>query len=268
MPQAPEKLNYFESLVQVIKDLRGPDGCPWDREQTHLTLTPYALEETCEMIEALESQNDDHICEELGDVLFQVVLHAQLAEERKSFSIQDVIEGINSKIVRRHPHVFSNTSVADSAEVLKNWEQIKKSEKRNKPEKNLLFDIPPAVPALQTSHKIGEKTKKYKFDWNETQEVLAQLKSEITELEEAMSSESPPQLERLQHELGDVLFSASQLGRHLNLEPETCLRNANRRFISRFMRMVQDAGTIERFTELSQSDKEKLWTRAKQDEHA
>ena len=123
MPHPPKTLNHFDSLVQVIRDLRGPDGCPWDQEQTHQTLTPYAIEETFEMVEAIESGDDSHMCEELGDVLFQVVLHAQLAEERKAFNMSDVVNSITSKIVRRHPHVFSDTRVQNSEEVLKNWLQ-------------------------------------------------------------------------------------------------------------------------------------------------
>lgn len=262
MPQPPETLNTFEAICQVIRDLRGPEGCPWDKEQTHTTLTPYAIEEMHELAEAIESGNDAHMCEELGDVLFQVVLHAQLAQERNAFTIADVIESIVSKIVRRHPHVFSEVKVSDSEEVLVNWEEIKKAEKKNKPAKSGYFDIPPSLPALQSAHKIGEKTEKYKFDWEQSSQVLAQLKSEILELEQAMQQNDDPA--HIRHELGDVLFSAAQLGRHLNEEPESALREANRRFISRFEKMVAKAGDSEKFTALSPMEKEKLWQFVKQ----
>lgn len=260
MPQAPKTLNTFTSLIQIIKDLRGPEGCPWDKEQTHISLTPYAIEEMYEMVEAIESGDNEHMCEELGDVLFQVVLHAAIAEERGAFNIFDVIESISSKIVRRHPHVFSDVKVENAAEVIKNWEEIKKQEKKNKPKKKDYFNLPKGLPSLQSSHKIGEKTEQYKFDWATSKEVLAQLKAEITELEEAMEQKNT---DHIKHEIGDVLFSTAQLARHLNSEPEADLREANRRFIKRFEKMLESK-TIEEFTQLSTTDKENLWKFAKQ----
>lgn len=263
MPQPPKTLNEFDSLVQVLRDLRGPGGCPWDQEQTHLTLTPYLIEEVYEAVEALESEIDQDICEELGDVLFQVVLHAQLANERKAFNISDVIEGIVSKIVRRHPHVFSDTKVSTSEEVLKNWEEIKRLEKKDKPQKPQTFSVPAELPALQTAGKIGAKTKKYKFDWNEVTEVLAQLKAEIAELEEAMQDRSADRAAKLKHEMGDVLFSAAQVARHLDVEPETSLRAANTRFTGRFEKMLELCGGLEKFVSLDSSEKELLWKKVK-----
>lgn len=261
MPQAPKTLNHFESLLQVIKDLRGPDGCPWDQEQTHNTLTPYAIEEVHEMVEAIESGDNAHICEELGDVLFQVVLHAAIAEERGVFNIKDVIESIASKVIRRHPHVFSDVKVTGSAEVIKNWEEIKALEKRNKLAKNELFDVPQSMPSLQRAHKIGEKTENYKFDWSDASQVLAQLKSEVLELEHAISEKN---LNHIKHEIGDVLFSTAQLARHLNTEPESDLREANRRFIKRFEKMISYTKSLAEFIALTSSEKEKLWALAKQ----
>ena len=260
MPQAPKTLNQFDSLVQVLKDLRGPDGCPWDKEQNHQTLTPYAIEEVHEMVEAIESGVDADMQEELGDVLFQVVLHAQIANERQAFNIQDVIEGIVSKIVRRHPHVFSNTQVKDAGEVMQNWETIKQEEKKNKPKTKPVLDVPPSLPALQRSHKIGEKTEKYKFDWTEVEAVVQQLKSEIAELEEAMAEKNS---EHIQHEMGDVLFSAAQVARHLNVEPESSLRQANNRFTKRFEAMIKKTSGVESFTSLPSEEKEKLWKQVK-----
>lgn len=262
MPQAPKTLNQFDSLVQVLKDLRGPEGCPWDKEQSHQTLTPYAVEEVHEMVEAIESGIDADMQEELGDVLFQVVLHAQIASERQAFNIQDVIEGIVTKIVRRHPHVFANTQVKDSSEVMQNWDAIKQEEKKNKPKSKPILDVPPSLPALQRSHKIGEKTEKYKFDWSEVQSVLQQLKSEITELEEAIVQKNT---EHIQHEMGDVLFSAAQVSRHLNVEPESSLRQANNRFSKRFEAMIKKTSSVEAFTALPSAEKEKLWKQVKRE---
>ena len=262
MPEAPKTLNTFEALIQVISSLRGPGGCPWDQEQTHKSLAPYAIEEVFEMTEAIESGDDTHMCEELGDVLFQVILHASMADERKAFNIFDVIEGINSKVVRRHPHVFSNMQVNGSAEVLKNWDEIKRQEKLNSKIKSVkTIDVPVAMPALQRAHKIGEKTKKLKFDWQEAQQVLKQLKAEIQELEEAIEQTNP---EEIQHEMGDVLFSAAQLSRHLEVEPEAALRETNRRFLARFEKMLE-LGKVnaQQFVELSSDNKEQLWAQAK-----
>jgi tetrapyrrole methylase family protein / MazG family protein len=262
MPQAPRTLNQFDSLVQVLKDLRGPDGCPWDKEQNHQTLTPYAIEEVHEMVEAIESGVDADMQEELGDVLFQVVLHAQIANERQAFNIQDVIESIVSKIVRRHPHVFSNTQVKNAGEVMQNWEAIKQEEKKNKPKNKPVLDVPPSMPALQRSHKIGEKTEKYKFDWTEVKSVIQKLKSEIIELEEAIEQKNS---DHIQHEMGDVLFSAAQVSRHLNLEPESSLRQANNRFSKRFEAMIKKTSGLEGFTNLPSEEKEKLWKQVKRE---
>jgi tetrapyrrole methylase family protein / MazG family protein len=266
MPEAPKTLNTFESMIQVISSLRGPGGCPWDQEQTHQTLSPYAIEEVFELVEAIEGQNDAHICEELGDVLFQVVLHASMGEERKAFNIQDVIESINSKVVRRHPHVFSDTKVSGTADVLKNWDEIKKQEKKNSVQTaKKTIDVPVGMPALQRAFKIGEKTKKLQFDWTYTSEVLNQLKSEIAELEEAMQeSVSPESFANMQHEMGDILFSAAQLSRHLEIEPESCLREANRRFLNRFETMlsIKPLSTAE-FVALTREQKEDLWKQVK-----
>lgn len=266
MPIPPKNLNEFSSLVQLITDLRGPEGCPWDKEQTHQTLTPYAIEETFEMVEALESGNDQDMCEELGDVLFQVVLHAELARERKAFEIQDVIKSISEKLVRRHPHVFANTPVSGMDEIFKNWDLIKAEEKKNKKQKTNTFNIPKGLPALQAADKIGEKTAKIQFDWTEIKDVLKQLKSEISELEDVIENHESNH-EKLAHEMGDVLFSAAQVSRHLQLEPESVLRSANQRFTKRFEFMLSKCqNDMDVFKNLPPDDKEKLWKLAKEDE--
>lgn len=263
MPTPPKNLNEFSSLLQLMRDLRGPGGCPWDKEQTHLSLAPYAIEETFEMVEALEKQDDPEFCEELGDVLFQVVLHAQLATERNAFTITDVIQAISEKLVRRHPHVFSEVSVSGTEEVIKNWDNIKAKEKAGKIKP--VFSLPKGLPALPTAEKIGTKTEKLKFDWAEAKQVLAQLKSEIAELEEEMNK-TEQNTESLDHEMGDVLFSAAQLARHLKLNAESSLRRANLRFQKRFNYMLSFCeDDAEKFTALSSDRKEQLWARAKKE---
>lgn len=261
MPIPPKNLNEFSSLLQLMRDLRGPDGCPWDKEQTHLSLAPYAIEETFEMVEALEKQDDAEFCEELGDVLFQVVLHAQLATERKAFDIYDVINSIGEKLVRRHPHVFSETKVSGSDEVIKNWNEIKAKEKNGKIKP--VFSIPKGLPALPTAEKIGSKTEKMKFDWNNAHQVLAQLKSEIAELEIEMNRTEIDN-GSLDHEMGDVLFSAAQLARHLKLDAESSLRRTNLRFQKRFNAMLAECdNNVDKFTALSSEQKEELWKKIK-----
>lgn len=246
-----------------MRDLRGPDGCPWDKEQTHLSLAPYAIEETFEMVEALEKQDDAEFCEELGDVLFQVVLHAQLASERKAFDIHDVIKNIGEKLVRRHPHVFSEVKVSGADEVIKNWNDIKAKEKLGKVKP--VFSIPKGLPALPTAEKIGSKTEKLKFDWNNARQVLAQLKSEIAELEIEMNRAEQDN-GSLDHEMGDVLFTAAQLARHLNLDAESSLRRTNLRFQKRFNAMLGYCdNNIEKFTALAPEQKEELWKKVKKD---
>ncbi len=177
--------------MQIVRSLRGPGGCPWDKEQTHQTLAPYAIEEVYEFVEAIESKNDELVKDELGDVLFQVALHAALAEERDAFKIQDVIHNINEKLVRRHPHVFSGQSVSGIDEVWKNWEEIKKNEKKNSPKKSLgPFDFPNTLPALQRAHKIGVKSQKLKFDWSSSDQVLKKVWEEINELQDAKNNQN------------------------------------------------------------------------------
>lgn len=262
MPQPPDNLNLFESLMQIVRSLRGPDGCPWDKEQTHQTLTPYAIEEVYEFVDAVETGNDVLIKDELGDVLFQVALHAALAEERNAFEIKDVIKNINEKLVRRHPHVFSNTEVSGIDEVWKNWEEIKRNEKKNSPKKSQgPFDFPNHLPALQRSHKIGVKSQKLKFDWPNSDEVLKKVFEEFNELHVEAKNKDHAAME---DEFGDVLFSLAQWARHRNIEPEQALRKANKKFETRFNTMM---AIVEKENKnwdvLTDDEKEEFWSKAK-----
>lgn len=267
MAQIPSNLRQIESLVEIVKSLRGPDGCPWDKEQNHQSLTQYAIEETHELVEALElpetPSKDEKIKEELGDVLFQVVLHAQLASERGAFSLNDVIATISEKLVRRHPHVFADVKVADSEEVIRNWENIKKQEKVSNPsEEQTAYALNvPALPALQRAYKIGKRTERMQFDWDDAEGVMLKVEEEFEELREAIEEGSD---KAISHELGDVLFSLAQLGRHLDMEPEQILRRANQRFEGRFNKMVEIAGSENKdWGALTLEEKEAYWQKAK-----
>ncbi|MGZ3772629.1 MAG: nucleoside triphosphate pyrophosphohydrolase [Pseudobdellovibrionaceae bacterium] len=267
MAQIPSNLRQIESLVEIVKCLRGPDGCPWDKEQTHESLTQYAIEETHELVEALELKNDpskdEKIKEELGDVLFQVILHAQLATERGAFTFEDIVANISEKLIRRHPHVFAGVKVANSEEVIRNWEAIKKSEKFSSSSQNQsAFDLNvPPLPALQRAYKIGKRTEKMQFDWDDAEGVMLKVEEEFDELREAIEEGSD---KAISHELGDVLFSLAQLGRHLNLEPEHVLRRANQRFEGRFKKMIEVATAENKdWASLTLNEKEEFWQKAK-----
>lgn len=267
MPQVPKNYRNFEALRQIVEDLRGPDGCPWDKEQTHETLTRYAIEEVFELVETLDQKDFVRMKDELGDVLFQVLLHAQLASEEKKFDVHDVIENLGQKMVRRHPHVFGDVKVSGSADVLKNWAEIKAEENSGKPKP--MFDFPEKMPALQSAVKIGEKTAKIKFDWDHWQDVLAKVDEEILEMKNELedsyaSMKSEAGHKALEHEIGDVLFSVAQLARHCKIDPEQALRKTNARFIKRFDKMqtlLKDAGM--NWDEVPAEEKEKFWQRAK-----
>jgi tetrapyrrole methylase family protein/MazG family protein len=265
MSKIPSNLRHIESLVEIVSQLRGPEGCPWDKEQTHESLTQYAIEETHELVEVLElpegKSKDEKIKEELGDVLFQVILHTQLASERGAFTLEDVIAGISEKLVRRHPHVFGDVKVEDSLEVVRNWEQIKKEEAAKKESTSpFALNVPP-LPALQRAYKIGKRTEKLQFDWDDAEGVMLKVDEEFAELREALDEGSDTEIH---HELGDVLFSLAQLGRHLDMEPEQVLRKANLRFENRFNKMIEFVSADgKNFDKLALPDKEAYWQKAK-----
>ena len=245
-------MSKFNELVKIVEKLRGPDGCPWDKAQTHKTLTPYAVEEAHELEEAIENNDTENMKEELGDLLFQSVLHAEIAKQQGNFDIEDVIEHLNNKMVSRHPHVFSDTEVKDAEEVVKNWEDIKAQEKESDP-----FEIPKSFPALLRSHKIGKRSKKVDFDWETPEQVLGEVTNEFGELKEALNSKDKDHIEE---EIGDLLFTISQLARHLDLDAEKALRLSNNKFVSRFRKMQELRPD---FDQLSRGEKEKLWSEAK-----
>lgn len=269
MVKPPENLETFASFVKIVEALRGPDGCPWDKEQTHRSLVPFAIEETFELADAIESGDDQETVGELGDVLLQVVLHAEIARQDGRYSIDDVIRGISEKMVRRHTHVFAEVKVDSSKDVLKNWAEIKAKEKAGKPKaKN--FELPSALPALQRAHKIGDKTQRAGFDWPDAKGVFEKVDEEMLELKLEFAKISPTSAisndlkTKLEHELGDVLFSVAQLARHLNIDAEQALRTTNARFEKRYFHMrnhVEESGRD--WAHLTDTDKENAWQATK-----
>lgn len=258
----------FSDFVTIIQTLRGPNGCPWDKQQTHSTLTRYAIEEVYELCEAIENHDDQALRDELGDLLLQVVLHAVIAEQRGAFTIGDVVRAIAEKMWRRHPHVFGDGKAHTASEVSANWQKIKAQEKSNnaKGSENYPFQLPKELPALLYSHKIGEKSRQVKFDWKHVKDVLAKVEEEWAETKAAIANESP---QRQQAEIGDLLFSVAQLARHLGFDAEQSLRQTNQRFEKRYQSMMSLAKQQgQDFTQLTEPELEELWQKAKALERA
>lgn len=264
-PLPPEhRPKDFYSLVGVMARLRAPGGCPWDREQTHETLKRYFIEETYEVLEAIDSQNPDALCEELGDALLQVVFHAQLAREEGLFTIDDVTRCVVEKLVRRHPHVFGTTEVANSAEVLRNWERIKRTEKGpSEQPSSVLEGIPKGLPALMYAMELSKRVVKVGFDWPSLPNVLAKVDEEWQELKSALEAAEPDR-EHVEAELGDLLFTLVQVARKLGLDAEQALRGMLRRFEARFRYMERRALEMGRPLEsMDIHELDALWEEAK-----
>lgn len=223
-------------LIAIVDHLRSPEGCPWDRAQTVNSLRPYLLEECHELLAAIDDGQPEQIAEELGDLLLQVVFIAQLHSESALFDLDMAAEAICRKMIRRHPHVFADAPTSGMQELDAQWHTIKRSETK-KPAASLLSGIPASMPALHRAQKIGEKVARTGFDWQEAAEVLDKLNEEIAELEDAVHSENPQEIEA---ELGDILFSAVNLARHLAIDAETALHKTNTRFSRRFQ-YIEDA---------------------------
>jgi tetrapyrrole methylase family protein/MazG family protein len=246
----------FEKLKAIIAELRGPDGCPWDREQTHKTLKPYLIEECYEVLKAIEEEEDKKLCGEMGDLLLQIMLHAQIADEEGEFTIEDVIESLNEKLIKRHPHVFGDIKVQNSAEVTQNWEVIKQEERGK--EESLLGSVPEKMPALSYSQSIQRRVAAVGFDWKEPEDILEKLTEEVKELLEADSHE-----EKIR-ELGDLMFTLVNIGRRLDVNMEMALREANKRFYKRYSYMEEECR--EKGIELKNlkfEEQNELWEEAK-----
>ena len=246
----------FQELVDVIAKLRAPDGCPWDREQTHKTLKPNMLEEAYEAVDAMESGDMKHLKEELGDVLLQVVLHAQIAKEEGQFNIEDVAKGIKEKIIHRHPHVFGDVKVNSSADVMDNWDKLKQEEKKHR--KSVMDGISKSQSALMRAQKISKKAVKTGFEWPDENSLYECIFSEFDEFKEAEANRDKEQMEE---EFGDILFAVVNLARWNKIDAEQALLKANKKFMARFRKMEELAEKP--LTEYSFEEYDKLWRKAK-----
>jgi len=216
----------FDTLEKIVARLRAPDGCPWDKAQTHASIKPYLIEEAYEVLQSLDEENTDKLCEELGDLLLQIMLHAQMAAESGEFTIRDVIKGISTKLIRRHPHVFGKSKAANAEEVALEWEELKQSERKKGD--SLLSSVPRGLPALSYSHSIQRRAAGIGFDWKEFQGILDKLVEELGELKRVANRKQKV------HEFGDVLFALVNAARWEGVDLEEALRLANERFCRRF----------------------------------
>jgi MazG family protein len=259
----------FVRLVEIMAALRSPNGCPWDREQTIDTLKPFVLEETYEVIEAIDRHDHVALCEELGDFVFEAVFLAQLEAEAGHFTIADSLQSIADKLVRRHPHVFARepdeAPLESAGQVRARWEEMKAQERgdRDRP-KTLLGGVPSTLPSLLRAHQIGMRAASVGFDWTRAGEVVDKIQEEVDELREVAGADTPTDPDRAEEEMGDLLFAIANLSRKLGIEPETALRKANEKFTARFTSMEQAIATSGRVMRtMTLEELEREWQRAK-----
>jgi tetrapyrrole methylase family protein / MazG family protein len=259
MSRASESI---ENLVSIMARLRGPDGCPWDREQTLKTLRPYLLEETYEVLEAIDAGDPREHCEELGDLFLQIVFQARLAEEQSQFDLADVADAISGKLISRHPHVFGDTQVKDAQGVLHQWAALKRREKEAKGGgQSVLEGVPREMPALARAERLTEKASRVGFDWPEPEGARRKIEEELAELDEALASGDRQAME---DEVGDVLFAVANLARKLSIPPEEALRRTLWRFVERFQLVEEElARRGVRHGEATLAEMDELWGRAK-----
>ena len=250
------KAGDFNTLVQIIARLRGPQGCPWDREQTHSSIKGNLVEEAFEALEAIDEEDMGKLCEELGDLLMQIVLHAQMASEEKQFDISDVVRQINEKLIRRHPHVFGDAKAADAKQVIAKWEELKREE--GKGGESTLDGVPKGMPSLAYSQAIQRRAARVGFDWEDVEGIIEKLAEEVAELKAATEHQ-----QRVR-EFGDLLFTLANIARRLDIDLEVALRQANERFYRRFSYMEQlcrERGIA--LESLSLEEQDALWEEAK-----
>ncbi|MGC6471805.1 MAG: nucleoside triphosphate pyrophosphohydrolase [Parvibaculales bacterium] len=259
-----KKGQNIEALLNIMAALRTPEtGCPWDLEQDFKSIAPYTLEEAYEVTDAIEREDMDDLKDELGDLLLQVVFHARMAEEQGLFSFEDVVDAISTKMIRRHPHVFSDADANTATEVKQSWEAIKQAEKaeKGKLSTSLLGDVPTTLPGLTRAVKLQKRAAKIGFDWQQAEPIFDKLTEELEELKVAIAAEDQDNVEE---EYGDMLFVMANLARHLNLDPETAIRRGNRKFVSRFSWMEEEAkvNSLD-LNAMTLEELESLWQAAK-----
>ncbi|NTW65746.1 MAG: nucleoside triphosphate pyrophosphohydrolase [Nitrospirae bacterium] len=253
--------NPFQRLVELMATLRGPDGCPWDRKQTPESLKPFLVEECYEVVDAIEEGSPAEVRDELGDLLFQIIFHARIAEEAGQFTINDVITAIHEKMTRRHPHVFGDDKLSTDKEVLSNWEEIKRREKGHEDRKSILEGVPKELPSLLRAHRLQERAARIGFDWAHLNEALPKLDEEITEFKESLRSEDAGKIEE---ELGDVFFMLVNISRFLGVNPEDALRKTISKFIHRFRYIEEHAEQAGRsLNDMTIDEMERLWQESK-----
>ncbi|NPA93950.1 MAG: nucleoside triphosphate pyrophosphohydrolase [Thermodesulfobacteria bacterium] len=252
------ELQEFYELIKVLKRLRAPDGCPWDREQTPQTIKKYMLEEAYELYEAIDNEEDQEVKEELGDLLFLLLFLADLYEEKGAFTLGDALLNIKEKMIRRHPHIFGDVKVNGSKDVVANWQAIKGKEQEEKgKKKSTLGNLPLALPALQRAFRLGERASRVGFDWDRAEDVFDKLREEISELEGALEAKDKAQIE---DELGDILFTVANLSRKLDVNPEDALKKALGKFVKRFHRMEEQIENEGRdMSQMSIDELESYW---------
>ena len=259
MSGRPNITDDFAKLCEIVAKLRAPDGCPWDREQTNQSLLPALIEEAYEAAEAARSQDDAHFREELGDLLLLVVMHAQIARETGRFNIENVINEVSDKLIRRHPHVFGTSEARDASAVLKQWEAIKREEKN--PDAHYLANLPKALPALVRAQKAQSKAARMNFDWTAVNDVMAKVEEEVEETQEAIQSK---QQERIEDEIGDLLFAVVNLARKCKIDAETALQSATDKFVARFNRLEDELKTRGRkLGEVELAEMDAIWDQIK-----
>jgi len=253
--------NPLQRLVELMATLRGPDGCPWDRKQTPESLKPFLVEECYEVVDAIEEGAPAKVRDELGDLLFQIIFHARIAEEAGQFTINDVITAIHEKMTRRHPHVFGDDKLSTDKEVLSNWEEIKRKEKGHEDRKSILEGVPKELPSLLRAHRLQERAARVGFDWAHLNEAMPKLDEEIAEFKESLKSEDAGKIEE---ELGDVFFMLVNISRFLGVNPEDALRKTISKFIHRFRYIEEHAEQAGRsLNDMTLDEMERLWQESK-----
>src|SRR5205809_504763 len=251
--------DHFAQLCDIVAKLRAPGGCPWDREQTHESLLAAVIEEAYEVTEAARAKNDAHFCEELGDLLLLVVMHAEIASEAGRFNIDEIIRDISNKLIRRHPHVFGISQARDSGAVLKQWEAIKREEK--KADSHYLASLPKALPALIRGQKAQSKAARVNFDWTEVRDVIAKVEEELCEVKDAIASQDR---EMITDEIGDVLFAVVNLARKYEIDAESALQKATDKFVARFNRLEDELRRQgKRLGDVDLAEMDAIWERIK-----
>lgn len=259
--QKKEKYN-FNDLLRIMEILRAPDGCMWDREQDHQSIRRNFIEETYEVCEAIDEQDPEHLKEELGDVLLQVVFHTEMEKEKGVFDIGDVADGICKKLIYRHPHIFGTVEVGSSEEILRNWDELKRKEKHQETDTSALESVAKSLPGLIRAEKLQKKAAKVGFDWENAQGALEKVEEELDEVKRAVAGDGDPE-----EEIGDLLFAAVNVARHLKVDPERAMEKICNKFVRRFAEMERQARQENKvLSDLSLTELDTLWNRSKEKE--